>query len=94
MIGVTGVLDVEGYEPLDLFYWEHRMVSWFNKVLLESDVAHDTHILVNSRVILRIMLSVPEPDRRSGRVLDHLVALAWPEAFALPVNGRDRTVPS
>ncbi|QAY60613.1 hypothetical protein ET475_11850 [Microbacterium protaetiae] len=94
MAEATGILEVDGYEPLDLFYWEHRMVSWFNKVLLESDIAHDTHILVNSRVILRMLLSVPLTDRRAGRVFDHIVEIAWPEAYDLPVNGKLRTLPA
>ncbi|WP_336645768.1 hypothetical protein [Microbacterium sp. USHLN186] len=90
MIATTGILHVDGYEPLDLFYWEHRMVSWFNKVLLESDIAHDTHIIVNSRVILRYMLSVSSRERREGQLLDRVIALAWPAVYDLPVNGRVR----
>lgn len=93
MVSVTGILDVDGYDPLDLFYWEHRMSNWFHKVLLESDIAHDTHILVNSRAILRLMLSVPASDRRSALVFDHLVGLAWPAAYKLPINGVARQLP-
>ncbi|MFH5824236.1 hypothetical protein [Georgenia sp. AZ-5] len=93
MAATTGILDVDGYDPLDLFYWEHRMVSWFNKVLLESDVAHDTHILINLRAILRLMLSVSAADRLAARVFDHLVDLAWPAVYDLPVNGAARALP-
>lgn len=93
MATTTGIFDVNGYDSLDLFYWEHRIVSWFHKVLLESDIAHDTHTLVNSRVILRLMLSVSAAERLEGAVFDHIVALAWPEAYDLPVNGKVRSLP-
>ncbi len=92
MAAATGIFDVGDYDPLDLFYWEHRIVSWFHKVLLESDIAHDTHTLVNSRVILRLLLSVPLTDRRAGTVFDHIIGLAWREAYDLPVNGSLRSV--
>ncbi|RZS62056.1 hypothetical protein EV386_2373 [Xylanimonas ulmi] len=93
MSAVTGILDVPGYDPLDLFYWEFRMGSWFHKVLLESDIAHDTHILFNARVILRLMLSVSARDRVQATVFDHIVDLAWPAVYDLPINGRRRRLP-
>lgn len=90
---VTGILDVEGYDALDLFYWEIRMSSWLNRIMLESDIAHDTHVLVNSRAILQGLLSVPLADRVRARAFDHMVDLAWPELYQVPVNGQSRQLP-
>jgi hypothetical protein len=85
MIEATGLLSVDGYDPLDLFYWE---------ILLESDIAHDTHVLVNSRAILQILLSVPIADRISARAYEHMIAIAWPELYDVPVNGQQRVLPA
>ncbi|MGP9784495.1 hypothetical protein ACT3UQ_18780 [Glutamicibacter sp. AOP12-B1-11] len=84
---------VEGYDPYDLYYWEHRMAAWLNSVMIESDVAHDTYTVINSRSILRLFLSVTRENRANASVFDHLVKLAWPEVFDYPVNGRLRKVP-
>lgn len=77
-----------GYDPHDLYYWEIRMGSWMQAVLLESDIAHDTYILVNSRRILDLFLGVSQADRVSGVMMYHIIHEAWPELLDLPVNGR------
>lgn len=76
--------DVEAMDPLDLFYWEHRMSVWHAGVLLESDFAFDTHVLFNARTILRDMLAVPVDDRVRSTVFDLLVADLWPELERWP----------
>ncbi|WP_146112889.1 hypothetical protein [Arthrobacter sp. MYb214] len=86
-------VEIEGYDSYDLYYWEHRMAAWLNSVMIESDVAHDTYTVINSRSILRLFLSVSRENRANASVFDHLVKLAWPEVFDLPVNGKIRTVP-
>lgn len=87
----TAFDEVAGFDPYDLFYWEHRMSSWLNAVLAESDIAHDTYIMANSRSILGALLSLPLEDRRSGAVFDRIVGAAWPELFSVPVNGKLHT---
>lgn len=77
-----------GYDGLDLFYWEHRMGSWMTPILHESDIAHDTHVLINARSILTKLLGVPLPDRMSGAVFRRVIALSWPEISAVPINGQ------
>lgn len=76
------------YDPLDLFYWEHRSGMWFNAHLAESDIAFDTFILVNSRLVYRLLLSAPLEDRIAGSVFLELIRRSWPEVLEVPVNGR------
>ncbi len=80
----TGLRDVRGVDPLDLFYWEHRLATWHSNICLESDFAWDTHALVNSRAILKLMLSIPDEDRRSGALIRELLSVLWPELLRWP----------
>ncbi|THV41089.1 hypothetical protein [Glycomyces buryatensis] len=75
------------YDGADLFYWEHRAGMWLNAHLTESDIAFDTHILVNSRHVYRLLLSAPQADRQAGTVFLELIRRSWPEVLDLPVNG-------
>ncbi|WP_026922492.1 hypothetical protein [Glycomyces arizonensis] len=75
------------YDPIDLFYWEHRSGMWLNAHLTESDVAFDTFILVNSRLVYRLLLSAPLEDRIAGTVFLELIRRSWPEVLEVPVNG-------
>jgi hypothetical protein len=77
-----------GYDGLDLFYWEHRMGSWMTPILHESDIAHDTHVLINARSVLVKLLGVPLKDRMTGAAFRRVIALAWPELAEIPVNGK------
>jgi len=76
-----------GYDPLDLFYWENRMGVWMAPILHESDVAHDTHILLNSRSILETLLSVDLAERDNNTVFMDIIKLRWPELLETPING-------
>jgi hypothetical protein len=77
-----------GYDGLDLFYWEHRMGSWMTPILHESDIAHDTHVLINSRTVLKKLLGVPLEDRMTGAAFRRVIAKSWPELAEIPVNGK------
>jgi Asparagine synthase len=85
----TGFRDVRGLDPLDVFYWEHRMACWHSSVVLESDFAFDTHVLFNSRSILELMLSAPARDRCRGALLRQVVSILWPELLRWPMGKRD-----
>jgi hypothetical protein len=77
-----------GYDPLDLFYWEHRMGAWMATILHESDIAHETHILINSREILDATLGLTLEERLSGAVFFEVIKQAWPELLEFPINGK------
>lgn len=76
------------YDPLDLFYWEHRMGTWNSRVAMESDPAFETHVLFNSRSVLMAMLSLPAQLRLEGRLFHHIIG-GWPELAAIPINPED-----
>jgi hypothetical protein len=80
----VGFADIEGMDPFDVLYWEHRMACWHANLLLESDFAFETHVLFNARDILRDMLAVPSEDRASSRLFELLVADLWPELARWP----------
>lgn len=89
-IEATSFSQVSNIHPLDLFYWEHRMGAWMVPILLESDIAHDTHILVNHRPTLEALLSVSVTDQKEGKVFDEIIRMEWPELYEIPVNGARR----
>lgn len=93
-IDLTGLLEVEGYDPLDLHYWEVRMGSWLGTLIQESDIAFDTHILINSREIVRLLLSAPLGERMLGNTYHRLIERTWPELYEIPVNGVYKSFPS
>jgi len=84
----TRFRDVQGLDPLDVFYWEHRMGCWHSNVVLESDFAFDTHVLFNSRSILQLMLAAPAKDRSSGALFRQVVSILWPELLRWPMGKR------
>lgn len=86
MTGFEQSLDL-GYDGFDLFYWEHRMGSWMAPILHESDIAHETHILINSRNILAKLLGVPFEDRFTGKAFRKIISERWPQIGKVPING-------
>lgn len=71
----------------DLFLWEHRIGVWQSAIYFESDISHDSHVLVNQRRILKSLLSVPLADRVAGTVQKNVISANWPALTLLPVNG-------
>ena len=74
------------YDPYDLFYWEHRMGCWHSHVVLESDLAFDTHVLFNCRRILKAMLSLSLQDRIAATLFHNLIRSELPELADIPIN--------
>jgi hypothetical protein len=77
----------ELYDPLDLYYWEHRCGTWLAAHHTESDVVFDTFTIFNSRKIYKALLAVPLEDRISGAAFIEMIRRAWPETLKFPVNG-------
>ncbi|PVE15867.1 hypothetical protein DDA93_13475 [Arthrobacter sp. Bz4] len=90
----TGILEVDGYDPIDLYFWEIRNGSWLSNINAESDIAIDTHSLFNSRLILRLSLSQKAEDRLSMKHYHRLIQIAWPELYDVPVNGKMQSFPA
>lgn len=89
----TNMLNISGYDPLDLYYWELRMGSWLGNISQESDIAFDTHILINSREIVRTLLSAPLSDRVLMNTYHELIHKSWPDLYSIPVNGKPQSFP-
>lgn len=88
-IKVTGFTqeNLFNYDYADLFYWEHRMSLWHSYIVLESDMAYETFILYNNRLLLTKMLSAPIDVRESNELFVRMISKTWPEVLDLPVNG-------
>lgn len=52
-----------GYDPYDLFYWEHRLGKWASIRYAEYSLAATVALPMNSRRFINAMLSVPLSDR-------------------------------
>lgn len=89
-LDVTEFEAVVGYDPYDLYYWELRMGRWLSAAMIESDIAHDTLTLVNSRRILELFLAVSDEERFAASVFDEIINQAWPQLLEYPVNGEMR----
>lgn len=75
------------YDPYDVFYWEHRMGTWLNAHLAESDIAYDTYTVVNARRIYDLLLSVPTDDRIKAAVFLEIIRSRRADLLEVPING-------
>lgn len=80
--------NIMNYDPLDIFYWEYRSAVIMAAPLLEMDIGHDNFTMINSRDMLRTLLSVPLRSRRDGDVYYAVIKELWPELLDFPINGR------
>ncbi|UTT43641.1 hypothetical protein [Exiguobacterium aurantiacum] len=78
--------DYHNYDPYDLYYWEHRMGTWHASLLLESDLAHDSFILINARHILKQLLHVPLEAQEQGLVQKRLIERYAPGLLEFGIN--------
>lgn len=81
-----------GYDPIDLFYWEHRMSNWFSQVLLDADTSHESFVPYNNRKLLIFFLSVPFEDRLEDKIPEKLIRHNWPELLEFPINPKEYPV--
>lgn len=54
-----------GYDPNDIFYWEHRMGTWGSVSLAEADLAMPSVVGYNSRNLFKAFMHLSGPDRLS-----------------------------
>lgn len=85
---------IYNYDGLDLFYWEYRMGIWHSKLLLESDIAHDTFIPFNSRNILKLLLSVSDNDKKNNVIFKKIIDSNWPILNYWGVNTLEKKIES
>lgn len=76
------------YDPYDLYYWEHRMGTWHTSLLHESDLAHDSFVLINARHILKQFLSVSSQSQLEGAVQRNLIRRFHEPLLGIKINGQ------
>ncbi|NBJ68811.1 hypothetical protein [Clostridium sp. 1xD42-85] len=74
------------YDPFDLLYWESRMGTWHSQLILQSDLAFNTHTLINSHYILKNMLSLPRKQREDKQIYYHIIEKEWPVLLFWDIN--------
>jgi hypothetical protein len=73
-----------GYDPSDIFYWEHRMGMWGSAMLNEMDPAVYSMVGLNSRTLFCAAFGLPESDRFTKKLLWRMVERNDPILAQLP----------
>ena len=78
----------EGWNILDLLYWEQRMGNWGAQYPAEQDIAIEEISPFNCRQLLEILLSSPKNMRTAPNYLlyEALIRHMWPETLSFPIN--------
>lgn len=66
--------DFHGRDPLDIFYWEHRMGTWGSVMLNEMDPVVYSMAGLNSRTLYDVAFSIPASERLGTELMLDLVA--------------------
>ena len=74
------------YDFSDLYFIEHRMAAWHSLILLESDIAFDTTILINSREIFNLAVSIPKKVRINNELINAIINMNCPSLLDIPIN--------
>jgi len=80
-----------GYDPVDLFHWEHIMGSWLANAQSERDIVTDWFTPFGDRLLIETMLAVDLADRMppAHRLHRAMLSILWPETLAEPFNPVD-----
>ena len=57
-------------------------------IMHESDIAVETHVVLNARVVLDRMNSLSVQDKKSSALFREVILRRWPELAEIPVNGK------
>lgn len=71
--------NIFNYDPLDLYYWEHRNSKWQNILCHEAELAGRVFIPFNNRYILELFLSIPALDRQNAELHKKLITHMAPK---------------
>jgi hypothetical protein len=72
------------YDPLDLFYWEHRNTKWQSLLCQEAEMATDVFIPFNNRSLIKLFLSLPFDQRRSAILHREITISMLPQLRDVP----------
>ncbi|MDB4279639.1 hypothetical protein N9865_02285 [Paraglaciecola sp.] len=65
------------YDPLDLYYWEHRNSKWQAVLCHEAELAGRVFIPFNNRKILELFLEVPTLARQKASLHKELISYMY-----------------
>jgi hypothetical protein len=68
-----GGLESFGYDPSDIFYWEHRMGMWGSAMLNEMDPAVYSLVGFNSRDLFSTTFALPPKQRLTKKLLKDVI---------------------
>ncbi len=73
---------------VNMFYWEERLPNWGTQIQLEKDIAQEDINPFNSRLLIRLILSVhPRYIVPPTFVLHrNMIRVLWPELLRVPIN--------
>lgn len=87
---VAGLPAVDILGLLDFFYLEQRLGCWAGIVSYAyADMVRFESWPLNSRRLVRLMLSLPRSYRAAARVNDDIIRMRWPELAQFPYNKGD-----
>ena len=78
-------VDVHGYDPNDLFYWEQRMGCWGSAMLNEMDPAMYSMVGYNSRPLFEAAFGLDPSIRLKKSLIGRFVDRYDPQMSAVPV---------
>lgn len=61
-----------------MLYYESKMNNWHSSITQETDAVQETFILLNSKFLLRNLLSLKLNDRRDTKLLNLYIKKFWP----------------
>lgn len=74
------------FDPLDLFYWEHRNTKWQAVLCHEAEIVGRVFIPFNNRKILELFLSIPDQQRQSAELHKKLISYLQHTFDDIPVD--------
>jgi hypothetical protein len=84
-IDTTGFTEdrLMGWDPNDMFYWEHRMGTWGSLALAEADLAARSLAGFNARNLFATFMALDWPLRAARRGITEAIAELAPEIAGL-----------
>lgn len=77
---------LKGFDPHDIFYWEHRMAMWAALTMDTIDVAMPCLVGINSRRLYEAALSLPVEARLAGNLIQRYTQSRSPALGRIPVK--------
>ena len=86
---VVRIVEITGYDAIDLLYWEQRQGNWGAMYCSGNDIAGEILLPYNCRLLQELVLSVDEKYRREPHytLFRNMAGEMWLATLREPVNG-------